>query len=475
MFSKYPDLRILKYAQNKVLKSLQQGEITDLQISCKMPVDHIVDYGLKKGLVQSGLKSFPDPRKYFNIPIEVLLLPQVIQSLNNEQSILTAPYMLNSAELIIKLGYSAKVLTEGFNNKNIYPRECPFHGETLKHVLLGTNSNKIVDWFNKDWSQLIKAHSPGDVRHYVIDGMNIHVPSHLYKKFQGSGMIKKQGKYEYGYKVVWIYELIDRKGIIRSMKFSPINTHDVVLGKELVKDFDFAKHSVVIMDRGFIDGEWITSLKRDRAIELCIPLRRNMLLSELAIYNDTVESDWKEHPTREGQRIRELSDDELVWKKCPVFQSGVLINFKKKDSTNENIVIMDTRKGIEGKKLLETYDLRCEIEEAHRQMKCFQGLEKLPSKKYVQVVFRIVMSAIGYNLFNLFLNSEDCATFKDYSLKLLRQKRRRENEKNPDIIIYTDTSYATLKILDFLKMILGLTKRVQEKLQFLCNKLSQAP
>ena len=44
-------------------------------------------------------------------------------------------------------------------------------------------------------------------------------------------------------------------------------------------------------------------------------LRRNMLLSELAIYNDTVESDWKEHPTREGQRIRELSDDELVWKK----------------------------------------------------------------------------------------------------------------------------------------------------------------
>ena len=136
---------------------------------------------------------------------------------------------------------------------------------------------------------------------------------------------------------------------------------------------------------------------------------------------------------------------------------------------------MDTRKGIEGKKLLETYDLRCEIEEAHRQMKCFQGLEKLPSKKYVQVVFRIVMSAIGYNLFNLFLNSEDCATFKDYSLKLLRQKRRRENEKNPDIIIYTETSYATLKVLDFLKTILGLTKSVQEKLQSLCDKLSQAP
>ena len=308
----HPDVPILKHSQDEVVAALEKGEITDVCVSCKKTVDHIVNYGLKEGFIQEGLKSFPDPRKRYEVPIEVLLLPQIIQRLHNEHSLLTAPHMLNSAELMVRLGYSADILTEGFNDRNKYPREAPFNGETLKHVLLGIRPQQIIDWYNEKWSPLMKAHARGDVRQYVMDGMKIHVPPHLYKKFEEAGVVKNSdGDCEYGYKVVWIYELIDKKGIIRGMKFAPINTHDVVLGKELVEEFDFPENSLLTMDRGFIDGEWISYLKQDRGIDVCIPLRRNMFLSELARDNQVPERDWRKHPTRTGQMIRELSKDEL--------------------------------------------------------------------------------------------------------------------------------------------------------------------
>ena len=372
-----------------------------------------------------------------------------------------------------KLGYSAEVLVDGFNDKNIYPRETPFHGETLKHVLLSVTPDKILDWFNEKWSPLLEKNSPGKTRQYIIDGMKINIPKHLFEKFQSAGVVKNNdGESEYGYKVVWIYEIIDRKGVIRGLNFGPINTHDLVLGKELVASFNFGKNALLTMDRGFFDSAWITSLKQDRGIDICIPLKKNFDLNELAIWNTLHGKDWKEHPTRAKQAIREFAKDELVWESCPVFNSGVLIKFKKKSGQDDFIAIVDTREGIIPNILLETYDLRSEIEEAHRQMKCFQGLETLPSKKYVQVVFRVVMGLIGYNLFNLFLNSEGCATYKDFTLKLFRQQRRREDGGNPDVIVYTRTSFTVVKAFRFFHLILGLSEKVRKKLQGLFEELS---
>ncbi|MCY4524104.1 MAG: transposase [Halobacteriovoraceae bacterium] len=468
----FPDLPILKYDHKATLKSLKNGDIKDAGISCKEPIDHIVNYGLDEGLLQEGLKAFPDPRKNFEVPIEVLLLPQIIQRLNDEHSLVSAPYMLNSAELITKLGYSAEVLENGFNERNIHPRETAFHGETLKHVLLAIKPSDIIDWFNHTWSSLLQKHSPGKTGIYIMDGMKIHIPPHLFEKFQNAGVVKNNdGDRGYGYKVVWIYEVIDRKGVIRGVKFGPINDHDLKLGKELVDGFDFGNNALLIMDRGFTDASWITSLKQDRGIDVCIPLKRNMELSELAVWNTLHSNEWEDHPTRDGQQVRELESDELVSKSCPVWGSGVLVKFKKKNGNPEFIVILDTRKRISSKDLLETYDLRSEIEESHRQMKCFQGMETLPSKKYVQVVFRVLMGLIGYNLFNLFLNSEGCSNFKDYTLKLFRQKRK-VKDKNPDIIVYTETTFTVVKTFDFIHLILGLNDRVQEKLRVLFKDLS---
>ena len=145
----------------------------------------------------------------------------------------------------------------------------------------------------------------------------------------------------------------------------------------------------------------------------------------------------------------------------------------QKDGTTDEVLFVTTKEGQNGKKILATYDQRAEIEESHRQMKENQGLEKLPSKKFVHVVFRIMMGVIGFNLMNLFLNSEGCKSFEEFSLKTLRQKRR--EEENPKVILYTEKTFAVLNLLEFLPLIFGLDDPVRKKLAKLFKKLNFRP
>ena len=107
------------HRQNETLDALDLGEIDDLRTSQKWPADEIVLFALEHGILKPGLASFPDPRKNFEVPMEVILTSQILRSLNDQHSFLLAPYMLNNAEVMTKLGYNIKVIDEGFNNRNV--------------------------------------------------------------------------------------------------------------------------------------------------------------------------------------------------------------------------------------------------------------------------------------------------------------------------------------------------------------------
>lgn len=464
----------IKHAQKETLDRLKAGEIETVVPSFRYPIDDIVGFGLKGGFLQTGLKSFPDPRKDWEVPIEVMLLAQVLQRLNNEHSLLLAPYMLNSAELITTLGYNVRVLEEGFNEKNIYPREAAYNGETLKHILNHLTAEEIISWYNREWLPIWRKEAPGRTRQYIVDGTKIKVPLHLVDQYQGAGIVRNnEGELEAGYKVVWLQEIIDKKGILVSLKVAPISVHDLVLGKELVKEFPFEENSSLIMDRGFIDASWITQLKEDRRVDVCIPLRSNMDVTVAAKAMADNQRLWKPHPKRAGQSIASITGDDLFWKECPSIKSSVLVRWVKRDGTPEVVLFVTTKENISPEKILAIYDQRAEIEESHRELKCFQGLEIQPSKKFTHVVFRVVTALIGFNLLRLFLHSVNCETLTEYTLKTLRQKR--PLEENPKIIIYTKTTFAVLKQFEFLPFLLGLKKSVQKKLAILFKQLNLKP
>lgn len=468
--------QLVFHSQKLVIDSLKSGEIENIRISQNLAIDKIVSFGLKEGFLKTGLKSFPDPRKNYSVPIEVLLLPQVLQRLNDEHSLLLAPYMLNNASLITELGYNAKVITEGFNDQNIHKRQAPFHGETLKHVLNHVTDQSLVKWFNESWLPHWRKHAPGRTHQYILDGMEIEVPAHLAKKYQGAGCVKDEDEnLTYGYKAVWLQEIIDRKGVIVALTIVPIQVHDLEAAKPLVENFPFEKNSILIADRGFIDAKWITHLKQDLKIDVVIPLRKNMDATVTAVAIADNRKLWIPHPTRKKQWIFDVKskDGSLYWKECAAIKSGVCVRWIKKDGEPYEVLFVTTKENMDGKTILSIYDQRAEIEESHRQLKINQGLEKLPSKKLTHVVFRVLMSVIGFNTMMLFLNSENCKTFEEYSLKTARQKRILE--ENPDVIIYTKDHFAILKLLKLLPMLMEFEGAVKDKLIKLFRTLELNP
>ena len=464
-FADHPRLQPLRMDRDKALKALESGTIEDVSVSCKMPVDGIVNYALDSGIARDALAAFPDPRKNFTVPREVMLMAKIIRSLNNENSLVSAPHALNDAAVMAKLGYNYRVIEEGFNDMNTHERVTPYDGDTLRHFLMDSKPDRMMEWFNKKAAEVFRRESPGKTQTYIMDGVKLHVPEHLVDKYHGAGSVRNGEVWEHGYKAVWIYQLCDRKGLIVGMRLAPINVHDVVLGRELVKDFDFGDNATLIMDRGFWDFEWIRKLKEERGIDVCMPLKKNFFPALMAATHPGPEHPWEPHPRRKGEEVRKMSPEELVWEECPVFNSGSVVRYRNKRTGEvEHVTFVHTREGLGPEVLLETYGLRQEVEEMHRQTKLYQGLENLNSKKYPFTVFHILMGATAYNLFTLFLNSEGCENLRDYTLKLMRQKKDRY-EKNPDMIIYAGDCFGIIKMREFLVTILGLPEKVRDRLK----------
>lgn len=468
----FSDATLLFHRQEKVLDSLKRGEISDVRVSQSYAADKIVSFGLREGFLQEGLKSFPDPRRMSSVPIDALILPQILQRYQDEHSLLLAPYMLNDADLITKLGYNARVLDEGFNDRAKYPRETPFHGETLKHVLNSINdSSVLLNWFNRDWLPLWRRASPGRTRQYILDGMKIEMPRPRKKVHEGSGVVSdNEGNVTYGYKAVWLQEIIDRKGVLAALTIVPIETNDLEAARSLVEQFPFEENSSLIMDRGFIDGAWITHLKNDLKVDVVVPLKKNMEATVFAISIADEKNMWVDHPTRAGQKMALITKEDLIWKECQVLESGTLVRWKNHEET-EQVLFVSTLKDKAGQRLLEIYDQRAEIEDSHRELKCFQGIETLLSGKLSHVTFRIIINVISFNLLRLFLNSEACDSVEDFTAKTLRQKRRQE--PNPQIIIYKDNTFATISFLDLISMLTKLSQRVLKKLSTLFGELKR--
>jgi hypothetical protein len=410
--------------------------------------------------------------------------------------------MLNNAELVAQLGYNVKILESGFNSRNRSKRKTPFHGETLKHLLASAKAEEMIQWFNGRlrllWQeQAEKASGAYRTEEYILDGMEIEVPAHLVKKYEGAGTVKREdGTFAHGYKVVWIQEVFSlrkntkyipkgkdnkqvrtmQRGAIVALRIGPIQEHDLSLAKWLVSEFQFEPWSNLIMDRGFVDGEWFNHLKEERKINVYVPLKRNMKITKDVVLRGHTErkDDWKPHPTREEQWVLPLKEEELkAWKECLVLRSGVLVKWKnKKDGSFEEVLFVTTQPQVGAERLLFTYDQRASIEETHRQLKQNQGIETLPSTKWEHVVFRIIMGAIANNLMNLFLLDECCEDLKEVSLKTMRQKRFAAEERNPEVIVYTEEAFAVIRQLDLMRILIDLENRkAKSKLRSVFSKM----
>ena len=293
------------------------------------------------------------------------------------------------------------------------------------------------------------------------------------------------------------------------MTFAPV-VHECPVFYEMVDGFLDAVGAGVmkrlILDRGFIDGERIAKLKQDHGVDTLIPLRKRMDVYEdtLGLMRGGMVSFKPYHPpsprasvqakpsrvpeeirNREAKRQATLEARKLMqpppppektvsrrqiakvrglrsWSSCTV-PVNVIVNKEIYADGHEQIwMLLDTQAGMDPAASRDEYRLRTEIEERHRQLKCFWYLAEFRGRVLSLVVNQVVFVALAYSLFQLYL-------LRQVKRPVLNRKTRTRLRdqllpSDSNIILYCENRFALLSPLQYTDLLLTLSEPAKQKI-----------
>jgi hypothetical protein len=262
----------------------------------------------------------------------------------------------------------------------------------------------------------------------------------------------------------------------------------------------------LILDRGFIDGEQIARLKNSHKIDTLIPLRKNMDIYQdaLGLLKGGMVSLKPYHPPSpkpspqakprkvpEGIRKREakrqatleaqkqnqpppppektISRREIAkcsglrsWSSCTVPVDVIINKDIYVDGHEQTWLLMDTKPVNDPAASRDEYRLRTEIEERHRQLKCFWDLADFRGRVLSLVVNQVVFVALAYSLLQIYLLR------KVQRPELNRRTRIRLRDQllpsDSNIILYCENRFAFLSPLEYTDLLLNLSEPARQKI-----------
>lgn len=276
---------------------------------------------------------------------------------------------------------------------------------------------------------------------------------------------------------------------------------------------------VLLLDRGFINGPEIGRLKRDHGVDTVIPIRGNMdLLADVRGLTE-LETEWEpyepthrpslpplkssgatsgSHPTaqkREQRRqetlatqraaaseeetpdpskVREQTwiarfEDLTSWSDCPVPLTGVYSRDVYGDGHESSWLLVTTSSQWKARRVRDLYALRTDIEERHRQVKCFWDLTRFHSTAWSLIVSQTVFVCLTYSLLQLHLLQQGHA-------ELNRRTWPTSRRLLPDgdrVIVYRQQSFGFFTLLEHTEMTLSLEGKARRRALAKARRLRQ--
>ena len=312
-----------------------------------------------------------------------------------------------------------------------------------------------------------------------------------------------------------------------ALRLLPGNEHECPVLYELVDRFVAQVGDGVIrrliLDRGFLDGERIAHCKLQYGIDTLIPARRNMdvyadvegLLRagqvRMQPYRPPERSavdaprlpDAPAHiQKRERRRQKTLRarrseapapspQDTLVrtevggvqntrsWQSCSVPLNVIVCRDVYADGHEAVWMLLDTKplhRRSEHAQRRDDYALRTEIEEGHRQLKCFWDMAKFTARCFSLVLSQLIFVILTANLLQVFLRKHQA----DHPERQRRTRTRALQLLIPTatvIIIYCQNRFATLTTLEYSELLLTLSEpsrlKILDKTRRLRRNLDQ--
>jgi hypothetical protein len=475
------ELQIIYQDQEKIIKKLNTGDVDAIELAVEQITDEFMIYGLRSGLIDELSKTFPDPRKEEEISTKLILSASMAGHFQDMYALSQSPYALHSPTLLAELGLNVKVLSEGDGVSRRGTKEnAPFNGDVIRKMLNNIKPEELIVWYNRNIGKAYLRQSGYRPSFHILDCTDLEVNLDN-ENYEGSGIVKrkkkKNGKEEEeikrGYKLGSLRSLLDDGGIITSIAFGAINVHDFELCKELLMTSPILKSGdTLLLDRAFIDGKTISRLKKQRRVDVIIPLRSDMLAYEdsLVTAYHPESASWENHPKRAGQEIKRIEYVQWMWEGCTVGLNGCVVRYLKegKDGTNgrqdyEHMVFVSTDLSLTGSGILERYDLRSEIEEDHRQWKeGMWDMTAFTSTSLIQILYHVICVLLSYNLQQVYTNTEKGERYSEKTLRQIRRQQIRRHEVS--MIVYSGASCALIGAKLLIGYLLRLPKEVQMRL-----------
>jgi hypothetical protein len=269
-----------------------------------------------------------------------------------------------------------------------------------------------------------------------------------------------------GYKVATLRTLLDHAGLMTPVGLAPIQVHDLPLCRLFFETAPVLRAGdLVLEDRGFVDGETLTFLKRQRHIDVIVPLKSTMLSYAEAVQRAELQGAWQPPPSRDQQHIAFVHGVEHLWAACHVPLKACVIRYwNQKKKALDHIVLVTTDQRLPGPWIVRHYEERPEIEQDYEQMKSGGWqLKRLSSTRYSESVFYLLTVLWSYSLYHLFANTQAGARFADKTRQALAFEQLRSRRTH--VIAYAGGYFEIFETLRLAHFILRLPASVQERLR----------
>jgi DDE family transposase len=338
-------------------------------------------------------------------------------------------------------------------------------------------ATQLVGWYNQHVgvSMLKYARLGPGRRLHILDTTHVEVALET-GTYECSGVVKNDdGTRARGYKLATLRTLLDSAGLLTQVAMSAIQVHDMALCRPLLEEAPVLRAGDLLLeDRGFIDGATLSPLKRQRQVDVIIPLKANMLATQEAMQLAQMADKWQAHPSRANQTITLVRGVEHMWTECEVPLNACVIRFwNKKKKRTDHVVLVTTDLELNAPLIVRHYEERPEIEQDYQQMKSGGWqLKKLSSTRYSEIVFYVLTVVLSYSLYHLFTNTRAGTRFADKTRQAMAFDQLRTQRTH--IIVYAGGYFEIFETLSFVQMVLQLSPPVQERLRtWLAEHLNQ--
>jgi hypothetical protein len=497
-----------------VRQAIELGELVHLETASEELTDEFLLFAIQSGLLTKWADAFPDPRNDPEIRMEVILASHLAARFAGLYSMRKAGYVLRSASVLGALGYSVEVLApeQGLSLRGTSDDKL-ISGDVLRKLLVKLEKHvdlnaplrlppyepslavkvrqrgarravkgavdvaeaearaqrvatKLVAWYNDTVGPSLLQYARGGTgrRIHIVDTTHVEVALET-GTYECSGVVKNDdGSRARGYKLATLRTLLDQAGLITQVGLCPIQVHDLPLCRLFFETAPMLRAGdLVLEDRGFVDGETLTLLKRQRHVDVIVPLKSTMLSYTEAVQLAELQEAWQPHPARAHQHIALVKGVAHLWKACQVPLNACVIRYwNRKKAALDYMVLVTTDHQLTGPWIVRHYEERPEIEQDYEQMKSGGWqLKKLSSTRYSEIVFYIATVVLSYSLYHLFANTQAGAHFADKTRQALAFDQLRSRRTH--VIAYAGGYFEIFETLSFARFILQLPAVAQER------------